>query len=71
MSEDAPSLLSQALAVCLTGFAAIWGFITRQVWVNTSRLAHIEQDLKDLRETTMRMHGENTHRLDKLENGDH
>ena len=37
---------------------AAGGFLTRQIWVNTQRISELGQDLKDLRETTERLHAE-------------
>ena len=72
--HDSPSLAAE-IALSLGGvLAAVWGFVTRQVWINTSRLSAIEQAQEDLKGTINRMHGENldahrdiAHRVEELE----
>ena len=72
--HDSPSLAAE-IALSLGGvLVAVWGFVTRQVWINTSRLSAIEQAQEDLKGTINRMHAENleahkdiAHRIEELE----
>lgn len=57
-SEYTVEFVHWVVGIFTGGIAALIGFLGRQAWSSARSVAQLEQDIKDLRETTMRLHNE-------------
>ena len=55
---DNPSFISMIFAAVLAVFTGFWGFLISRVWDMDTKLAAVNQDIKDLRVNVDRLYAE-------------